>query len=109
MNEIAAKVGVHHSTVSRTVNGKYVSTPFGTIELRAFFIAGIAASDGSSIATSQVEKRLRELVDAEDKSNPLSDERLAELLAADGYSVARRTVAKYRTRLAIPPATSRKQ
>lgn len=109
MNEIAEKVGVHHSTVSRTVNGKYASTPFGTMELRSFFIAGIAAQDGTSIATSKVENRLRQLVEAEDKANPLSDERLAELLAGEGYAVARRTVAKYRTRLSIPTASQRRQ
>lgn len=107
MNEIASKVGVHHSTVSRTVNGKYVSTPFGTVELRSFFIAGIAAGDGTEISASKVESRLRQLVDAEDKTNPLSDERLAQLLAADGFAIARRTVAKYRARLAIPPASQR--
>lgn len=107
MNEIAEKVGVHHSTVSRTVNGKYASTPFGTMELRAFFIAGIASGDGESVPTSQVENRLRKLIESEDKSAPLSDERLAGLLAAEGYKVARRTVAKYRTRLSIPSAQMR--
>lgn len=107
MSEIATRVGIHHSTVSRTVNGKYASTPFGTIELRAFFIAGIAAEDGTSVTTSQVENRLKELIDAEDKSAPLSDERLAQLLTAEGYRVARRTVAKYRTRLGIPAAPAR--
>lgn len=107
MNEIADQAGVHHSTVSRTVNGKYASTPFGTLELRSFFIAGIATSDGAAVATSQVENRIRELVDAEDKHAPLSDERLAKLLAAEGFAVARRTVAKYRSRLSIPTASER--
>lgn len=107
MNEIAERVGVHHSTVSRTVNGKYVSTPFGTLELRAFFIAGIASADGTSVATSRIEGRLRELIDAEDKSKPLSDDSLAKILAGEGFQVARRTVAKYRTRLSIPPASER--
>lgn len=107
MNEIANKVGVHHSTVSRTVNGKYASTPFGTIELRSFFIAGIASGDGSSISTSQLEERLRQLIDAEDKSAPISDDRLAKLLSAEGFQVARRTVAKYRSRLGIPNAALR--
>ncbi len=107
MSEIASRVGVHHSTVSRTVNGKYASTPFGTVELRAFFIAGIATGEGGEVATASVERRLAELVEDEDAARPLSDERLAALLASEGFRVARRTVAKYRARLGIPPAAER--
>ena len=107
MNEIAERVGVHHSTVSRTVRGKYVSTPFGTVELRSFFIAGIAGSDGTTVSTSRVESRIRELVEAEDANAPLSDDRIAKLLADEGYAVARRTVAKYRAKLSIPTAAER--
>ena len=107
MNEIAEKVGVHHSTVSRTVNGKYASTPFGVVELRSFFLAALQTADGSTVATRKVMDRIKELIDEEDGAAPLSDDRIAALLAGEGYRVARRTVAKYRTRLGIPTAAER--
>ena len=108
MMDIAGKVGVHHTTVSRTVNGKYASTPFGTVELRRFFVAGVATEHGEAVAKSAVTGRLARLVEEEDKENPLSDERLAQLLKKEGFAVARRTVAKYRTQLGIPGAVERK-
>ena len=107
MNEIAERVGVHHSTVSRTVGGKYATTPFGTMELREFFVSGVTAADGEEVSRNVVDGRLAALVAAENPASPLSDERLATLLKAEGYSVARRTVAKYRARLGIPGAAER--
>ncbi len=108
MQEIAAKVGVHHTTVSRTVRDKYVSTPRGTVELRRFFTQGLVRSDGETIVKDAVMERLAALIADEDRTSPLSDERLAALLKAEGYPVARRTVAKYRLRLHIPGTAERK-
>lgn len=107
MQEIADKVGVHHTTVSRTVHDKYASTPRGTIELRKLFTSGIVTESGEHVSKTNVMDALKRLIDAEDKSSPCSDERLSELLKAEGYPVARRTVAKYRMQLGIPGVSER--
>ena len=108
MQEIADKVGVHHTTVSRTVHDKYASTPRGTIELRKFFTSGIVTDSGEHVSKANVMDALKRLIDDEDKTSPCSDERLSELLKAEGYPVARRTVAKYRTQLGIPGVSERR-
>ena len=108
MREIAETVGVDESTVSRTVNNKYASTPKGTVELRRFFVQGIKTDSGETVARDGVLDRLRALVDAEDKAHPLSDEKLSELLKAEGFPVARRTVAKYRALANIPGTSARR-
>jgi RNA polymerase sigma-54 factor len=108
MVEIAEAVGVHPTTVSRTVNDKYVSTPKGVLELRKFFSQGIETSSGEIVAKDAVHEALKALVDSEDKSSPYSDEALAEKLKAQGFSVARRTVAKYRGILGIPGTPERR-
>lgn len=107
MQEIADVVGVHAATVSRTVNDKYVSTPRGTVELRRFFVSGFATADGGVVSKDAVYDALKEIVGSEDRSKPFSDDRISELLKAKGYSVARRTVAKYRAALGIPGASER--
>ena len=107
MQQIADKVGVHHTTVSRTVRGKYVATPKGTVELRRFFTSAVETDGGEAASVTTVLLRLREMVNAEDLSAPLSDDLLARRLKSQGYDVARRTVSKYRTRLGIPPAAKR--
>ncbi|MBR2920382.1 MAG: RNA polymerase factor sigma-54 [Kiritimatiellae bacterium] len=107
MQEIADAVGVHAATVSRTVNDKYVSTPRGTVELRRFFVSGFATADGGVVSKDTVYEALKEIVGSEDRSKPFSDDKISELLKAKGYSVARRTVAKYRAALGIPGASER--
>lgn len=107
MQEIADVVGVHAATVSRTVNDKYVSTPRGTVELRRFFVSGFATADGGVVSKDAVYDALKEIVGSEDRSKPFSDDKISELLKAKGYSVARRTVAKYRAVLGIPGASER--
>lgn len=107
MNEIAEKTGVHHTTVSRTVNGKYASTPKGTVELRRFFTGAVSTTQGEAVAKDAVLDELKALVDAENPKDPLTDDRLVELLEAKGYKVARRTVAKYRAILKIPSCRTR--
>lgn len=108
MLEVAEKVGVHSTTVSRTVNDKYVSTPKGTVELRRFFTQGIETTGGEVVTKDAVHDALRALIEAEDKSHPLSDETLAAKLKEQGYPVARRTVAKYRGMLGIPGTSERR-
>ena len=108
MLEVAEKVGVHPTTVSRTVNDKYASTPKGTVELRRFFTHGLETADGGMVARETVQDALKSIVEAEDRSKPLSDEAIADLLKARGYPVARRTVAKYRAILGIPGTPERR-
>ena len=107
MQEVADKVGVHHTTVSRTVRGKYVATPKGTFELRRFFTSGVSTASGGNASVTTVLRRLRELVNTEDVEHPLSDNILSRRLKALGFAVARRTVSKYRLRLGIPAAAKR--
>ena len=108
MRTVADKVGVHDTTVSRTVRDKYMTTPFGTVELRRFFTSGIATEGGGQVSNTAVQSRLKALVEAEDREHPLSDDRLAAMLQAEGVKIARRTVAKYRKELKIPGATERR-
>ena len=103
MKEIAEKTGVHHSTVSRTVRGKYASTPFGTVELRRFF----AGDEVSPLGRGGAEDRIARLVASEDKKHPLSDENISAICNPEGFATARRTVAKYRAALGIPGARER--
>ena len=106
--EIAEKVGVHGTTVSRTVRDKYAATPRGTIELRRFFASGVQNAEGESVSQMAVLAKLREIVADEDESAPLSDEKIAAALKEAGFPIARRTVAKYRDKLGIPGATDRR-
>ncbi|MCQ2390782.1 MAG: RNA polymerase factor sigma-54 [Kiritimatiellae bacterium] len=106
--DIAKKVKVVDSTVSRTVCGKYMTTPFGTVELRRLFASGVTAADGSVVSNCAVKERIKALVAAEDKTRPLSDEAISKALKAEGVSVARRTVAKYRGELQIPGTAERR-
>ena len=108
-SEIAEKVGVDSSTVSRTVRNKFAETPFGTIELRRFFTTAVKNADGEEISQSAALEQLKRLIDAEDKSAPLSDEKLAEQMNAAGFRLSRRAVAKYRdVKLGIPGASKRR-
>ena len=108
MQEVADKLGIHYTTVSRTVNGKYASTPKGVIELRRFFSQGIVTDSGEAVVKDRVLDRLRAMVEAEDKAHPLSDEKLSDMLKGEGFPVARRTVAKYRGLAGIPGTSARR-
>jgi RNA polymerase sigma-54 factor len=109
MAEVAEKVGVHVATVSRAVAEKYVQTPRGIFPLRMFFSGGTRTADGEDVSWGAVQARLREIVENENKSAPLGDEQLADALRAEGIDIARRTVAKYRGLLNIPPARKRRE
>ena len=109
MADVAAKVGVHVATVSRAVAGKYVQTPRGIYPLRMFFSGGTTTADGQDLSWDAVRAKLQEVVNAEDKAKPLNDEQLAGELKKHGIDIARRTVAKYRKLLNIPPARQRRE
>lgn len=108
LEQVASVVGVHPSTVSRAVSGKYAVSPRGIVELRRLFSGGLPSTQGA-IAVSAVHKRIREIIDAEPKDAPLSDERLARLLAAQGLDISRRTVAKYREQMGVAPSWKRRE
>lgn len=109
LKDIADEVGLDVSTISRVANSKYVQTDFGIIALKFFFSEGITTADGEEVSNKEVKKILKDAIEAEDKSRPLPDERLMEILKEKGYNIARRTVAKYREQLNIPVARLRKQ
>lgn len=109
LEDVAVELGVHLSTVSRGVTGKYMATPYGLFELKHFFSGGYRTATGMDVASTSIKRRIKELVRDEDPRHPLSDQRLAEILAAEGVVVARRTVAKYREELAIEPSWARRQ
>ena len=109
LEDVAVEIGVHLSTVSRGVTGKYMATPYGLFELKHFFAGGYRTSTGMDIASTSVKRRLKEIVAGEDPVKPLSDQKLAELLSAEGVVVARRTVAKYREELNIEPSWARRR
>ncbi|MCS6794498.1 MAG: RNA polymerase factor sigma-54 [Raineya sp.] len=109
LKDIAEKVGMDISTVSRVVSSKTVQTEFGVYPLKYFFSEGIATDEGEEASSREVKAKLKELVDNEDKRDPLSDEKLEKMLKDEGYHIARRTVAKYREQLGIPVARLRKQ
>jgi len=109
MATVANRVGVHVATVSRAVAEKYAQTPRGIYPLRMFFSGGTTSADGQDVAWEAVKAKLREIVDAEDKSKPLNDDQLAAALAEGGLTIARRTVAKYRGLMDIPPARRRRE
>ena len=109
MREVAGKVSLHEATVSRTVNGKWMSTPRGPVEMRSLFAGAIKGVDGALVSQKTVLDRLKAIIDSEPEDKPHSDQKLAEKLEAEGFSVARRTVAKYRDLLGIPGASARKR
>ena len=109
MVDVSVKVGVHVATVSRAVSGKYIQTPRGIFPLRIFFSGGTTTAGGEEVSWDAVKVKLKEIVDHEDKSKPLNDDELAAVLKKNGIDIARRTVAKYRGLLDIPPARKRKQ
>ena len=108
MQQIADKVGVHVTTVSRAVDDKWIQTPRGIFPLKRFFCGGTVGADGEEVAWDAVRLKLQEIVDNEDKQHPLSDEELVKELAKHGITVARRTVTKYRKAMDIPSSRQRR-
>lgn len=108
LKDIAERINMDISTVSRVANSKYVQTEYGTYLLKYFFSESITSESGEEVSTYEVKNLLQDFVDNEDKENPLSDEQLTEMLAEKGFKVARRTVAKYREQMQIPVARLRR-
>ena len=108
LQDIADKTGYDVSTISRVSNSKYVQTRYGIYPLKYFFSESMTNAEGDEISTREIKKILREVVEGEDKRNPLTDEQLMDVLGEHGYPIARRTVAKYRDMLGIPVARLRK-
>ncbi len=108
LRDVASDIGMHESTVSRVVANKYMHTPRGVFELRFFFHSGITSSVGEAVSSVTIKQRIRKMIEEEDASRPLSDSRIAEVLGREGLPLARRTVAKYREELRIPPSNLRK-
>lgn len=109
LKDIAEMTGLDISTVSRVANSKFVQTEFGTYRLKFFFSESLSTDTGEEVSTREVKKILSNLIEAEDKRKPLSDEQLTDMLQEKGYNIARRTVAKYREQLNLPVARLRKQ
>ncbi|MCX6288070.1 MAG: RNA polymerase factor sigma-54 [Bacteroidetes bacterium] len=109
LKDISNKVGLDISTVSRVANSKYVQTPFGTFLLKSFFSESLQNQMGEEISTREIKKILHDTIEGENKSTPLTDEELEEILQKKGYNIARRTIAKYRKQLRIPVARLRKE
>ena len=108
LRDVADDIEMHESTVSRVVNGKYMNTPQGILEMRFFFHSALGHSSGSEVSSIAVKKMIRKLIAAEDLHKPLSDARIATALKEDGLRIARRTVAKYREEMGIVASKSRR-
>ena len=108
LKDISDMVGLDISTISRVANSKYVQTAYGTFQLKYFFSEGLINDEGEEVSTREVKKIVRDSVDNEDKASPLTDDELTAILKERGYTIARRTVAKYREQLGIPVARLRK-
>jgi RNA polymerase sigma-54 factor len=109
MKQVADVLKVHETTISRACNGKYMSTPRGVLEFKYFFTTGVAQADGSIISNAAIKSTLADIIRAEDKKKPLSDQKIGDELSSQGIDIARRTVAKYREQLKILPARLRRQ
>lgn len=109
LNDIAEEIGMDISTISRVTNGKYVQTDWGVFELKYFFSERMETTDGEEVSTKIIKAKLKEIIDNEDKSSPLSDQAIAELLEKEGFPIARRTVQKYREQMNIPVRRMRRE
>ncbi|WP_018132096.1 RNA polymerase factor sigma-54 [Effusibacillus pohliae] len=109
LKQIAEKIGLHESTVSRATTGKYVQTPRGVFELKYFFDSGVATAAGEGASAESIKQKIKSLIGQEDPTQPLSDQKISELLQAEGIQISRRTVAKYREETGIPSSMQRKR
>jgi len=109
LQQVASQIGMHESTVSRVTTNKYVQTPRGVFELKFFFSSGLETASGEDMSAKTARDIIQQLIDGEDKKEPLSDQRIADVLHSRGLHIARRTVAKYREQMGILPARYRKR
>src|SRR5207244_3895943 len=104
MVQVAEVVGVHETTVSRAVSGKYMETPQGIFDMKYFFTSGIQTANGVGMSNTSVKDMIADMIKVEQTAKPLSDEEIVKMLSAKGVVIARRTVAKYRSELNILPS-----
>jgi RNA polymerase sigma-54 factor len=109
LKDIAEEVGMHEATVSRVTSNKWVETPRGTFRLKYFFSSGLETDDGESQSSRSIRNRIQEMIEAENRKRPLSDQKIADTLKAEGIKIARRTVTKYREQMKILPTNMRRQ
>ncbi len=109
LQQVASKISMHESTVSRVTTNKYVQTPRGVYELKYFFSSSLSTEDGDEVSAKSAKMKIKGIIAKEDTRRPLSDQKIADILKKDGLIIARRTVAKYREQLGILPARHRKQ
>jgi len=109
MQQVAEKLELHETTISRAISNKYIKFPVGLFEFRFFFSGGYQSLDGEALSAKSVKEKIKDLVMKEDPFNPLSDDRISKILKDQGLSVARRTVAKYREEMDIQSSHLRKE
>jgi RNA polymerase sigma-54 factor len=109
LKDIAEKVDMDISTISRVANSKYIDTPYGVKLLKTFFSEGLKNDEGEDVSTIEIKKILEQFIAEESKKKPLTDQTLSEMMKEKGYIVARRTIAKYREQLDIPVARMRRE
>jgi len=109
LKDIAEKVDMDISTISRVANSKYIDTPYGVKLLKTFFSEGLKNDEGEDVSTIEIKKILEQFIAGESKKKPLTDQTLSEMMKEKGYIVARRTIAKYREQLDIPVARMRRE
>lgn len=109
LKQIADEVGIHESTVSRSINGKYMQSPRGVFELKYFFTSGVSNASGDGIASESIKTFIKEIVDSEDPKSPYSDQAIVEMLVNRGMDISRRTIAKYRGEMKLPSSSKRKR
>ena len=109
LKQVGEAVGIHESTVSRAINGKYMQCEQGVFELKYFFSGGLKADKGEDISSNSIKAMIKEIIDAENPTHPYSDQRIAEMLANDGIDISRRTIAKYREAIGIQPSSGRRR
>ena len=108
MQELAEKLGLHETTISRAVAEKYLQTPVGLFRFKDFFTSGYRSENGDEVSSRGIKEQIRSIIAQEDKTKPRSDSAIAEMLKKNGLDVARRTIAKYREELGIPSSSVRK-
>ena len=109
LKDIAEELGIHESTVSRSINGKYLQCPRGVYEIKYFFSAGVSDQVGEGVSSNSIKEFIKEIVEGEDKHRPYSDQTMVEILEGKGFNISRRTVAKYRDELGILSSSKRKR
>jgi RNA polymerase sigma-54 factor len=109
LRDVAEEIGMHESTISRVTTNKYMHTPRGVFEFKYFFSSHLSSANGEDQSSTSVRAKIRKMISAENPAKPLSDSKIAHLLAEDGISVARRTVAKYREAMQIESSSERRQ